>query len=334
MQSKRLQKWVGGTIVMAILLDMLGRAVDDDWDKIPEWDKERFIILPIKIGGDFVKIPAPWVFNVVWRTGSMLSETLAGVRKPQDMVLDIATMTATTFSPLGKPGSVAQAIAPTGADPFVQILENKDFAGNPIGPEGYPGASKKANSELIWGNTPKGYQDFARFVNEATGGSAVESGGVDLRPGDYQLLAKFLTGSLGRFMSDATFGMKEAFEQGIEGPKDIPIVKELFSDPYDPVKVQRYHTNIAGIYGAHRLEQMYLKGPERDLIKLQEVRNTRGKELQMYAQAQDVERQLKSLRTRMRAAQNRGDRAREKELKERMSKVQEQFNQVYQQRIG
>lgn len=334
MSSARVQTAVGGTIAFALMLDLFSRAVaPDDWDKIPTWDKERFIVLPIKIGGDFVKIPSPWVFNVFWRMGGLLGEALSGVSKPQDTVLDIAAMVSTTFSPIGRPGSFAQAIAPTAADPFVQILENKDFAGNPIGPEGYPGANKKANSELIWGNTPKGYQSFARWVNEATGGSAVESGGIDLRPADYLLLAKFLTGSLGRFMGDATLGVKEALMNGIEGPKDIPIIKELFSDPYDPIKTQKYHENVAGIYGAKRLEQMYLKGPERDLIKLHEIRQTRGIELGMYTQAQDVERQLKSLRTRVKAAQNRKDEARVKELRDRMGKIQEQFNRRVEQRM-
>lgn len=334
MSSRKVQTAVGGTIVMALLLDLLGRAVADDWDEIPEWDKERFIIFPLKVAGDFVRIPAPWVYNVAWRTGGLLGEMLSQVKTPQDGLLDIAAMTMTTFNPLGKPGSLAQAISPTGFDPFMQILENKNFAGNPIGPEGFPGASKKANSELIWNNTPKGYQSIARFVNEATGGSAVESGAIDLKPGDYQILVNFLTGSLGRFMADATFGVKEALDKDFEGMRDIPIVKEFFSDPYDPLKSQKYHTNVAGIYGAHKLEQLYSKGPDRDLIKLQEVRKNRGKELQMYSQAQDVERQLKSLRVRLRVAQNRGDAAKEKELRDRIGKIQERFNNVYQQKMG
>jgi hypothetical protein len=135
-------------------------------------------------------------------------------------------------------------------------------------------------------------------------------------------------------MSDATFGVKEALDKGIEGPRDIPVIKEIFSDPYDPLKSQKYHTNIAGIYGAHKLEQMYLRGPDRDLIKLQEVRKDRGEELRMYSQAQDVERQLKSLRVRLKAAQNREDREREKEIRDRIGKIQERFNERYQQRMG
>ena len=270
---------------------------------------------------------------MAWRTGGLLGEMLSQVKTPQDGLLDIAAMVTTTFNPLGKPGSLAQAISPTGFDPFMQIIENKNFAGNPIGPEGFPGTSKKANSELMWSSTPPGYQSFARFVNEATGGSAVESGAIDLRPGDYQILVNFLTGSLGRFMADATFGVKEALDKDFEGMRDIPVAKEFFSDPYDPLKSQKYHTNIAGIYGAHKLEQMYIKGPERDLIKLQEVRENRGKELQMYSQAQDVERQLKSLRVRLRAAQNQGDTAREKELRDKIGKIQERFNNVYRQKM-
>jgi hypothetical protein len=334
MASKRLQALSLGTIVFAVMLDLLGRAIADDWDEIPEWDKERFIIIPVKVAGDYIKIPAPWVYNTLWRTGGLIGEMFSEVKEPQDALLDIAAMTATTFNPLGKPGSIAQAIAPTAADPFIQILENKDFAGNPIGPEGYPGASKKANSELLWSSTPKGYQSIARFVNEVTGGSATESGGIDLKPGDYQLLAKFLTGSMGRFLTDSTFGFAEDVKKGIEGPKDIPVIREFFSDPYDPLTVQKYHTNIASIYGAHRLERMYREGPDRDLIKLQEVRSERGEELRMYSQAQDVERQLKSLRVRLKAAQARDDVGREKQLKERMAQVQEQFNAAYRQRVN
>ena len=334
MKSKRLQVLSLGTIAFAVMLDLLGRAIADDWDEIPEWDKERFIIIPVKVDGDYVKIPAPWVYNTLWRTGGLIGEMFSGVKEPQDALLDMAAMTATTFNPLGKPGSIAQAIAPTAADPFIQILENKDFAGNPIGPEGYPGASKKANSELLWSSTPKGYQSIARFVNEVTGGSATESGGIDLKPGDYQLLAKFLTGSMGRFLTDSTFGFAEDVKKGIEGPKDIPVIREFFSDPYDPLTVQKYHTNIASIYGAHRLERMYREGPDRDLIKLQEVRSERGEELRMYSQAQDVERQLKSLRVRLKAAQARDDVGREKQLKERMAQVQEQFNAAYRQRVN
>lgn len=334
MSSKRVQAMAGGTIALALTLDLLGRALaPDDWDKIPEVDKERNIIVPIKAGGDFIKIPAPWVYNVLWRMGGLLGETLAGVKKPQDGLLDLAAMTATTFNPVSG-GTLAQTISPTAADPFVQILENKNFAGNPLGPEGFPGAGKKANSEMIWSNTPKGYQSLARFVNEATGGSAAESGAIDLRPADYQVLAQFLTGSLGKFLSDTVFGTKDLFTKGIEGPKDVPIIKQFFSDPYDPIRVQKYHTNVAGVFGAHKLQQMYSKGPDRDLVKLHEVMTTRGKELAMYAQVQDVERQIKSLRTRLRVAENREDTARVKELKVKIEKVQEKFNEAYKKRVG
>jgi hypothetical protein len=79
---------------------------------------------------------------------------------------------------------------------------------------------------------------------------------------------------------------------------------------------------------------MYKEGPERDLVKLQEVRQERSKDLRMYSQAQDVERQIKSLRVRIRTAENRKDNARVKELRGRMEEVQERFNAAYKQRVG
>ena len=47
-----------------------------------------------------------------------------------------------------------------------------------------------------------------------------------------------------------------------------------------------------------------------------------------------MERQLKSLRVRLKAAQARDDVGREKQLKERMAQVQEQFNAAYRQRVN
>lgn len=334
MSSKKVQIAAGGTIAFSLMMDILGRTLyPDDWDKRPEWDKERYITLPFKAYGDFLKIPAPWVYNVVWRMGSSIGEMQAGITKPQDSMLDLAAMTLSTLSPVSG-GSFLQRLAPTAADPFVQIAENKDFSGNPIGPEGYPGAGSKANSELLWSNTPKGYQEFARMVNRATGGDEVTSGKLDLRPGDYQVLARFLTGSLGRFLSDSTFGFKDAINRGIEGPKDIPVVRELFSDPYNPMRSEKYHNNIASVYGAHKLENMYKAGPDRDLVKLHEVRTEKRIELSMYNQAKDVEKQIKSLRTQIRVAENRGDTERVKVLKDRMGQVQERFNESFRNKMG
>ena len=332
--SKKVQIAAGGTIAFSLMMDILGRTMyPDDWDKRPEWDKERYITLPFKAYGDFLKIPAPWVYNVVWRLGSSIGEMQAGVIKPQDAMLDLAAMTLSTLSPVSG-GSFLQRIAPTVADPFVQIAENKDFSGNPIGPEGYPGAGSKANSELLWNSTPRGYQEFARMINRATGGDEVTSGKLDLRPGDYQVLARFLTGSLGRFLSDSTFGFKDAINRGIEGPKDIPVVRELFSDPYNPMRSEKYHNNIASVYGAHKLENMYRAGPDRDLVKLHEVRTEKRVELSMFNQAKDVEKQIKSLRTQIRVAENRGDTERVKVLKDRMGQVQERFNKSFRSKMG
>jgi len=135
-------------------------------------------------------------------------------------------------------------------------------------------------------------------------------------------------------LSDATFGLKEGLDKGIEGPKDIPVIKELFADPYNPLRSQQYHENIASVYAAHKLEKMYRQGPEKDLVKLHEIRTGRDKELRMYNQAADIERQIKSLRVRIRAAQNRKDDARVRELRTRIEEIQEKFNRAYQLRMG
>lgn len=160
---KKLQAAVAGTIAFSFLIDQLGRALSDDEDNdgVPDWDaissreKERNIVLPFRVGGTYPSIPAPWVFNVFWRLGGMLSEATNGITKPQDIALDSIGLMINTFNPI-QSGSVAQAVSPTAFDPFMQIIEGKDFIGNPLGPTGYPGASKRPDAYLAWDSTPEG----------------------------------------------------------------------------------------------------------------------------------------------------------------------------------
>jgi len=347
MRSKKLQGMVAGTIALSALMDMTARLLSDDedddgrsdWDSIPAWDKERNIHLPFAIPGTeskYMKIPAPWVFNVFWRMGQMVSEAAAGQRSWQSLAADSIGLTMSTFNPLGtKPtDSVAQMVSPTALDPFVQIWENKDFAGNPLGPDAFPGAGKRPDSALAWSNMPEGYKYIAKMVNEVTGGTVAESGAIDLRPSTYKVLVDTAMGSAGRFIQQM-YNVPEA-ARGEARTKDVPILRQFASDgTEDPMEAQLYHERLARVMGADKALRMYRgDGPDRDFARAQELMKERRTELSLVKYAKDAEKQLRALRERMRDAQRRGDDKAVEMFKQRMEGVRERFNKAYARRVG
>jgi hypothetical protein len=339
MGSKKLQGAVAGTLAFAILMDMMGRALSDDdedgekeWDKIPRYEKERNIVLPFKVGGEYIKIPAPWVYNVVWRLGGMIGENVAGVRSMGDTAADTMAMTLTSFNPMGGPTGW-QMLAPTAMDPFIQVLENKDFAGNKLRPENFPGAGSKADAELAWNNTPEPYKKLSRMLNEGTGGNIVESGWIDVAPSTFENFVNFLGGGLYRFGTDIVGASKSAMDGDLER-KQVPILKQFSTRPTSQIDSQLFYDRTAKVMQLERALKEYRTGPNRDMAKYQELKDRRGSELRMVSQVKDVERQLKSLRQRLQLAEQRGDRERVEELRDRMDSVRRRFNQTYNRRVG
>ncbi len=341
--QRRLMKAVGATVLFALLIDQLGRAFSDDedrdgvsdWDSRPSWEKERKISLPFKVGGVYPSIPAPWVFNVFWRMGAMLGEAKDGVIKPQEAVMDLVGLTANAMNPIGG-GTAAQTLAPTSVDPLIQILENKNFLGNPLDPTGYPGASKRPDAYLAWDSTPAGYRKLAEFMNEVTRGNPAESGAIDWRPSTYKVLADFMMGSLGRTMLDigemglAPFTDEPLFQEAT----DVPLAKVFLSAPSEATAVTLYHDRVAKVLSSDKLVRMYSEGPERNPEKLAQVRQERAPLLQLLPQVKDVERQIKALRKSLRSAQARGDSRTEELLRERIVQLQKRFNTSFSNRVG
>jgi hypothetical protein len=337
-KSKKLVGMVAGTIAMAAIFDSIGRAIGDDdeegvsdWDKIPMYEKERNIILPIKIGGEYVKIPAPWVYNVVWRLGGMLSENGAGIRTATDTGVDTVTMLLNTFNPLGG-GSFAQGISPTALDPIIQVVENKNFAGNPLRPINFPGAGSKPEAELAWRNTPEIYKDLSRTLNEVTGGDVAHSGWADISPSTFQNTVNFFGAGLLKFMTNVGKLPSTLSEDEIE-TKNVPILRQFAAVPSERVSTQKYYDRVAEVTSAEKAIKDYGRGETKDLNKQKEAKVKYREVLRMSSQVKDTERQLRSLRTRLGAARSRGDERVEKELEKRIASVRRRFNMVWSRRV-
>ena len=334
-KSGKLQAMVTGSIITATVFDVIGRELfsdDDEWDNIPEYIKERNIVLPIKIGGQFVKIPSPWVYNTVWRVGGMMGEVMTGNRDAVSMPLETVQLMYNTFNPMNS-ATWAQTLSPTTLDPFTQAIENKNWAGNPIKPTSFPGAAALPESELYWDTTPDTYKSIAKMLNALTGGDVGHSGLIDISPGVIHNTMNFFTAGVGK-----TLGQMYNLVDGVTGDhevtvRDVPFLSSYLEAPGSKVEVQLYHQHVAQILQADKTVSLYGKGKTMDREKERESKITYRKELRMVSQAKDVERQLKSLRTRKRAAQGRKDKAGIERVQKQILAVQKRFNDTFERRM-
>jgi len=342
--SRKLQGLIGGTIAFSFLVDALGRAVGEDdedgdgkndWDAIPAWDKERNIHFPVKVNGAWLKMPSPWVYNVVWRLGQAMGEVAAGVegRDAPSAAMDFARMSVSSLNPVAGP-SWLQALAPTAAKPGVQITTNEDFAGNPLAPTRFPGDTKPA-SQMAWSSTPEKYKYIAEKMNEWTGGNVAQSGMVDVSPSTYKVINEAITGGLGRFMTQLGETAWAAVDEDETAElKDVPIVRQFAVTPKDTMGPQLYHERQAKVEGATKALDAYTKGPDRNVFKAREIRAEDRDVLGLAKFAKDAERQIKSLRKRMRAAEKRGDERGVERYKARIKQVQRRFNTTWERQVG
>jgi hypothetical protein len=146
-----------------------------------------------------------------------------------------------------------------------------------------------------------------------------------------------MLGSLGRLGVDVGQGLGivpgEHFLER-DGPEDVPLLKTFLSAPSNSTAISMYHDRIAQVLSTKRLIKEYSEGPNRDPRKLAEIQRDRAVLLRMLPQAEDVERQITSLRKAVRSAQARKDSQTEERLRERIVVLQKRFNQSFARRVG
>jgi hypothetical protein len=174
---------------------------------------------------------------------------------------------------------------------------------------------------------------LAETLNALTGGDVAKSGFIDISPGVIHNFVNFFTAGVGKAagqMYDLASIPVSDKEFEVKG---VPILSTYATTPGSQVDVQLYHDRVAQVLRAEKAVDLYGKGKTRDIEKQRESKVKYAKELRLVNQVKDVERQLKSLRTRMRAAQGRKDTKQVKELKSRLTAVQQKFNKTYEQRM-
>ena len=196
----------GGLMLGAAQALMLAAAGFDD-DDIPEWDKARALIIPVDFSSKrYIKIPIALGLNVIPNTGRVLTEIgLNGGKDAGAKVVSAIGEILGAMNPMGG-GNVLTAdgalklVAPTVADPIIEVIANRNFAGGRIEREamendGRPGY-QRARESTLRSATGQVYTGISKALNFASQGSAWEAGSVSPTPEMVRYVARVFGGGL------------------------------------------------------------------------------------------------------------------------------------------
>jgi hypothetical protein len=189
-----------GAMSAMLGIAMMGGEDDDEWAKIPEFVKERSIIIPIGRQDKYITIPMPLGFHFLPNIGRLAVEMAFYKDK---------TARQADGEPLHGPGGRLQPPGRIGAGRCRsrrrrfstrsrRWLQNKDWTGKPIYIENFnsldpqPGTQRAKDSATPWA------KGFAEAINAVTGGTEYTPGGWSPTPDQIDYVIGQLTGGLGR----------------------------------------------------------------------------------------------------------------------------------------
>jgi hypothetical protein len=255
----RAQKLALGLVGIGALQSVLGRAASDDdedgksfYDKIPQYIKDRFIIIPHPwTGGEkYTKIPLPYGISVFHNMGANVADFATGHASPTDMAVRTLSSFANNFSPISvsfeSPLGFFNSFAPTPIKPVTSALINEDTFGNTI--YNQPFREGEAVSNVPRFNTPEVYKEAVKIINEGTGGQgAVKSKvGLDIPAEVMPYLIQQYTGGSGRFVGDMVGLTKNVatWDFSKTSPNNIPYYNLLQSEVNEKSGLGDYYDRL------------------------------------------------------------------------------------------
>lgn len=233
MKSRKVRRLVYGVITAGFLSEMLNSmlsAEEEDgtptYDRISDFEKSRNMIITLP-GGTYIRIPMPYGYNAFWELGRNIAAYVRGSQSLGDSMGNVATTALDAFNPVGGADDIASIIAPTFADPVIDLATNDDFAGRQIMPERLPGQESMPSSQLYWGSDTRPSVAVARALNDLTGGNQFRAGLVDVSPEAIDHLFGFFTGAAGSFVRRAAELPGLYFSGDDMTVQDVPFVRTL-----------------------------------------------------------------------------------------------------------
>lgn len=247
LRSRKVRRAMSGIVAAGVMQDIIMSMLspeDDDgelvYDKIPQWQLEHNMIFLDPLGlsdRGYFMIPLPYGFNSFFNAGRAAAKLATGRASIGDTIGSTVGAAVDAFNPVGGSGSWVNTVAPTLADPFVDIISNRDFADRPIVPERGGFGVETPASQLYWNNTSPLYTEPAKWLSQISGGIGKIPGNVEISPEHLQYGLEYILGGLGSFVRQS-FGVGMAgIETAVYGSwpddvstSDIPMARRLYGN--------------------------------------------------------------------------------------------------------
>jgi len=248
LRSKRGQRVAATLIGIGFANGLRNMMVSDDdkmqkgrknYMNIPEWEKQGSIIIKTGPGEkDYIKIPIGAQLNIPFYLGEKLAALFAGQATGSETAANAASGMFWAAMPVGS-GPLAQILAPSIMQPFVDLFYNQKWTGAPVHPPETEFTKGTPHSYEESKNTGVPFSEFTRWLNNATYGNEAVPGKIDLYPDDVQHLYDFVIGGAGRSATNL-YQYISNLMTGIPSPnEETPLVKGFAPSKFD--SSQRYY---------------------------------------------------------------------------------------------
>jgi hypothetical protein len=335
------QKAAIGLVILNGMLTLLAQAGSDEdedgelfYNKIPDYIKERNLIIMRPDGENYWKIPMPYGYNIFANIGTAAVETAAGHKTPMEATMFLAGSTINAFAPISFGQSEdlvtkgVKSLVPTAMKPLVDVAVNETYFGGPVKAEQYPFGTPKPNSSMSF-RSPEEIKQFFSWMNEATGGSSVVPGTLDINPDGYWYILEYYMGGIGKFIDRSIETTRKVASATEETPidldfNDVPMARIIYGEPskyYDFQKFKDREVEIKQLIKEYKEERKPNSGDRYKAIGTLEayLKNT-NKALKLIREAKRKARQEPDYATRV---------SRVQELMEKERKLVMKFNQQY-----
>ncbi|MBQ7625438.1 MAG: hypothetical protein IJS87_00035, partial [Rhodocyclaceae bacterium] len=223
---KQLWAMLAGVTMLGYLA-ALAAGDDDDYETLPEWERQRNILLPM--GDGFAKIPLPYGYGFFWNLGRGAAEA-ERTSQTDKLPWHLAASFVEEFTPFGsavagdKPDAkqVALYLVPTVYQISGAVLFNRSGTGREIRPE----------------NPYNEFEHDRDQMHRATKGTladdmagALEAAGLDVSPETLKYLWRTATGGSGAFVQSAADALTLAAAGGDIDVREMPFVRKFVSIP-------------------------------------------------------------------------------------------------------
>ncbi len=327
------RKIMAGGVMLGAMNAMIGIAImggDDDegdeWEKIPEFIREKSIIIPIS-KSDYISIPMPLGFQFLPNIGRLSVEMAHYKDKTAGtQMASLFNVLAGAFDPFGGSAPPMQIVAPTVLDPFVALAQNRDWTGKPIFIENRnsldpsPGASRSKESATPWAKW------FAETINSATGGTEYTPGGWSPTPDQIDYVIGQLTGGVGREAGKIASTATAPFTGEELPPHKIPLAGRFYGNTEGHSgQSEKFYANITRANEVENEIKGRVKAGESPAEYMKENPGAAA----LAARGNAAERQvakLRKFRREIAAKDAPGSMAKVKSLNERIAVVMTRFN--------